>query len=135
MLVDVEKMLYGSPAIDLAHATLYTSTTWDIDCGVALSRDAIAGFYRDYLRRIDATLAERLKPWLLPMRRLTWLRTTTWACRYRVETLYLGKAGDPTSPYVRHVTRRIADFLDAATIAQVRTEWLGDNPLDLASIA
>jgi len=27
---DLEKALYGSPAIDLAHCSLYTSTTWDI---------------------------------------------------------------------------------------------------------
>lgn len=129
ILVDIEKMLYGSPAIDLAHATLYTSTTWDIDCGVALSRADILAFYRDYLRRIDATLAARLKPWLLPMRRLTWLRTTTWACRYLVETIYRGKAGDPASAYVQHVKARIADFLDERTIEVVRQEWLNTRPL------
>ncbi len=131
ILVDVEKMLYGAPGIDLAHATLYTSTTWDIDGGAALPRAAIQGFYRDYLQRIDRDLARRQAPWLLPLRRLTWLRTTTWAARYRVETLYKGKAGDPQSPYVKHVTERIADFLDADTMARVRREWLGPNPLEL----
>ncbi len=129
ILVDVEKMLYGSPAVDLAHATLYTSTTWDIDCGVALARADILAFYRDYLERIDAALAARLRPWLLPMRRLTWLRTTTWACRYLVEAIYRGKAGDPASPYARHVRARIADFLDARTIASVRAEWLEPGAL------
>lgn len=135
ILVDVEKMLYGAPGIDLAHATLYTSTTWDIDGGAALPRAAIQGFYRDYLRRIDPDLARRQLPWLLPLRRLTWLRTTTWAARYRVETLYKGKAGDPKSPYVKHVTERIADFLDADTMARIRREWLGPNPLELEDIA
>lgn len=132
ILVDVEKMLYGSPAIDLAHATLYTSTTWDIDCGVALERKDIAGFYAGYLGLIDLALAQRLRPWLLPMRRLTWLRTTTWACRYLVETIYRGKAGDPNSRYVRHVRARIADFLDHRTISAARREWLGDDTLRLA---
>jgi len=131
ILVDVEKMLYGSPAIDLAHATLYTSTTWDIDCGVALSRADIAGFYRDYRARIDAALGQRLRPWLTPLRRLTWLRTTTWACRFKAEILGRGAAGDPDSPYVRHVGARIADFLDAATIARIRQEWLGGETLRL----
>ncbi|MCK6453680.1 MAG: aminoglycoside phosphotransferase family protein [Alphaproteobacteria bacterium] len=126
ILVDVEKMLYGSPAIDLAHATLYTSTTWDIDTGVALDPADVAGFYRDYLARIDPALARRLGPWLAPMRRLTWLRTTTWACRFKAEILGRGAAGDPGSPYVRHVSARIADFLDPATIARIRHEWLDD---------
>jgi len=134
ILVDVEKMLYGAPGIDLAHATLYTSTTWDVD-GSALPKAAILGFYRDYLARIDRDLARRQLPWLLPLRRLTWLRTTTWAARYRVETLYKGKAGDPKSPYVRHVTERISDFLDGDTMARVRREWLGPNPLELDDLA
>ncbi len=131
ILVDVEKMLYGSPAIDLAHATLYTSTTWDIDCGIALAPADVAGFYRTYLARIDPGLARRLRPWLTPMRRLTWLRTTTWACRFRVEIIGHGAAGDPDSAYMRHVTARIADFLDAATIARIRAEWLGADTLRL----
>jgi hypothetical protein len=66
------------------------------------------------------------------MRRLTWLRTTTWACRYLVETLYRGKAGDPASPYVRHVRARIADILDERTIEVVRQEWLGEESLRLS---
>lgn len=124
IFVDIEKTIYGSPAVDLAHATLYTSTTWDVDCGVALAPDAVAGFYRDYLARIAGDLAQRLKPWLAPMRRLTWLRTTTWACRFKAEMLDRGKAGDPASRYVRHVAARTAEFLSAATIAQIRQEWL-----------
>lgn len=122
--IDIEKTIYGSPAIDLAHAVLYTSATWDVDCGIVLEADAIAGFYRDYLARIDSRLAQRLKPWLKPMRRLTWLRTTTWACRFKAEVLDRGGAGDPSSDYVRHVRARIADFLNPATIASIRREWL-----------
>lgn len=133
ILVDVEKMIYGSPAIDLAHATLYTSTTWDIDCGAPLARDDVVAFYRTYLARIDATLAARLSPWLTPMRRLTWLRTTTWACRFKAEVLDRGKAGDLDSPYVRHVTARISDFLDAGTIASIREEWRGEKVLEMFS--
>ena len=124
MFVDIEKTIYGSPAVDLAHATVYTSTTWDVDCGSVLKPDVVAGFYRDYRARIDADLARRLKPWLAPMRRLTWLRTTTWACRFKAELLDRGEAGDPASAYVRHVQARIADFLNPATIASIRREWL-----------
>lgn len=124
MLVDVEKMIYGSPAIDLAHATLRVSTAWDIDCGAVLVADDVRGFYRDYLARIDADLARRLMPWLAPMRRLTWLRTTTWASRFKVETVDAGKLGDAGTAFLRHVRARIADILDPATVAAMRGEWL-----------
>jgi hypothetical protein len=31
VLVDLEKLRYSYPPLDLAHATRYTSTTWDVD--------------------------------------------------------------------------------------------------------
>ena len=129
ILVDVEKMIYGSPAIDLAHATLRVSTAWDIDCGAVLTQDETRGFYRDYLGRIDADLARRLKPWLGSMRRLTWLRTTTWAGRFKAETLNTGKLSDSASPFLQHVRARIADILDPKTVAAARQEWLEGRAL------
>src|SRR5438067_1022778 len=75
VLVDLEKVLYGSPAIDLAHCTLPTSTSWDLDVQAVLSRDDIVAFYRHYLARIGPLRAARLRPLLVPSRRLTWLRT------------------------------------------------------------
>jgi aminoglycoside phosphotransferase (APT) family kinase protein len=132
MFVDVEKAVYGSPAIDLAHATLYTSTVWDPDCGAVLNPDDVRGFYRGYLARIDPGLAQRLKPWLGPMRRLTWLRTTTWACRFKTEVIDRGLAGDPASRYARHARECIQDYLSPATVARLRAEWLGPAPFDPA---
>ena len=41
--VDLEKVHVGSPAIDLAHATLATSTLWHPDIGKLLARDAHVG--------------------------------------------------------------------------------------------
>ena len=40
-LVDLEKCRYSYPSFDLAHATLYTSTTWDMDTHTVLSRPAM----------------------------------------------------------------------------------------------
>jgi len=131
MFMDVEKAVYGSPAIDLAHATLYTSTVWDPDCRAVLSREDVRGFYRDYLGRIDPGLAQRLKPWLAPMRRLTWLRTTAWACRFKAEVLDKGLLGDSASRYARHAADCIRDYLSPATIAHLRAEWLGAEPFRL----
>ena len=50
--VDLEKVHVGSPAIDLAHATLATSTLWHPDVGKVLSRDEVQRFYTLYLEKV-----------------------------------------------------------------------------------
>lgn len=132
IFVDLEKMLYGSPAIDLAHATLYTSTTWEPGISVALTPEQTAGFYRAYLEQVPAELREAIRPWLLPMRRITWLRTVTWMVRWRAVSAV--RPEDPAlgawsrarlAPgMVRHVLDRVAHFTEPETIARVRSEWL-----------
>jgi len=138
MLVDLEKMLYGAPAIDLAHATLYTSTTWEREVAAALSVEQIARFYRAYLDERPADVAAALKPWLLPMRRITWLRTITWMIRWRAVSA--ARLDDPAlGPWSRrrlapdlvaHMLARIDDFTAPAMIARIRAEWLEHSPLE-----
>jgi hypothetical protein len=93
--VDLEKVHVGSPAIDLAHATLPTSTLWHPDVGKRLTAEEVRGFHDAYLARIGAGQAEALRPWLDPMRRLTWLRTALFMARWRVETR---GPRDPSNP-------------------------------------
>ncbi len=131
MLVDVEKMVYGSPAIDLAHATLITSTVWDADCGKVLDQADVAAFYRSYHAAIEPALARRLAPWLQPMRRLAWLRTATWVCRFKIEVLDKGLAGDAGGRHVRHAAKCAADFVGPAMIRAARREWIEGHPLNL----
>ena len=50
--VDLEKVHVGSPAIDLAHATLPTSTLWHPDVGAVLSRGDVQAFHENYLARL-----------------------------------------------------------------------------------
>jgi hypothetical protein len=130
ILVDLEKALYGSPAIDLAHCSLVTSTTWDIDVQSVLSRDETIAFYGDYLARIGETSAARLRPFLAPARRLTWLRTTMWCVRWRVAAAtdqdWSTSRVDPT--LLAHMERRIAAFCEPEFIAAARAEWLSEAP-------
>jgi hypothetical protein len=138
VLVDLEKMLYGAPAIDLAHATLYTSTTWEREVAAELSIEQVARFYRAYLDERPSEVVAALKPWLLPMRRITWLRTITWMIRWRAVSA--AKVDDPAlgpwsrsrlpADQVAHMLARIEDFTDPATIARVRAEWLEHGPLE-----
>jgi len=125
VLVDLERVCYGSPAIDLAHATLYTSTTWDLEVQAVLTPDDVADFYREYLALVGPERATALRPWLLPARRLTWLRTMMWAVRLRALTERGELALAPA--LARHVANRLSDFFAPATVARVRQGWLAPS--------
>ena len=129
--VDLEKVHVGSPAIDLAHATLPTSTLWHPDVGKRLTAAEIQRFYESYLARIGAEKVEAMRPWLVPMRRLTWLRTTLFMARWRVETR---SPRDPLNPsqwsdagldpnMKAHVDARIDMAFDRDFIRSLRSEW------------
>jgi aminoglycoside phosphotransferase len=129
--VDLEKVHVGSPAIDLAHATLATSTLWHPDVGKVLSRAEVEAFYRLYLEKVGRRQAADLEPWLTPMRRLTWLRTTLFMARWRVQTRAPRDPADPAQwsdagldPAMKaHIDRCIDQCFRRATIRSIRAEW------------
>lgn len=131
IFVDLEKMLYGAPAIDLAHATVYTSTMWDADVATALTGDDVALFYAAYFAAIPGPLAERIRPWCGPLRRFTWLRTTTWCAKWRVQSrdgaAWSAMQHDPA--YIGSVRARITDYFDPATIEGIRAGFDADDAL------
>ena len=130
--VDLEKVHVGSPAIDLAHATLATSTLWHPDVGKVLSRAEVQRFYALYLERVGHRQAAELEPWLQPMRRLTWLRTTLFMARWRVQTRQPRHPGDPTqwsdaglAPAMKaHIDARIDQCFRSEMIQSIRAEWM-----------
>jgi len=130
--VDLEKVHVGSPAIDLAHATLATSTLWHPDIGKLLSRDEVQRFYDLYLDKVGKKRAAELQPWLLPMRRLTWLRTTLFMARWRVQTRTSRDPSDPgqwsdagLEPRMKaHIDAAIDRCFDRDFVRAVRAEWL-----------
>jgi aminoglycoside phosphotransferase (APT) family kinase protein len=130
--VDLEKVHVGSPAIDLAHATLATSTLWDPAVGKVLSRGEVDGFYTLYLEKVGQRQAAALEPWLQPMRRLTWLRTTLFMARWRVQTRAPRDPSDSTqwsdaglAPAMKaHIDARIDQCFRRETIDSIRAEWM-----------
>ncbi len=130
--VDLEKVHVGSPAIDLAHATLPTSTLWHPEVGAELSRKEVQHFYDAYLRCIGTKAARALQDWLMPMRRLTWLRTTLFMARWRVETRAPRDPADTSQwsdsgldPKMKdHIDARIDRCFERDVIRAVRAEWL-----------
>jgi aminoglycoside phosphotransferase (APT) family kinase protein len=133
VIVDLEKALYGAPAIDLAHATVYTSTTWDVASSAELTVGQVAGFYRSYLASLAPATAARLAPTLVPLRRLLLLRALTWCALWRVEHRQeIGgwAAGRSAPALIAHVEERTRHYLEPATVRRLRGEWLDPPGLD-----
>jgi Ser/Thr protein kinase RdoA (MazF antagonist) len=137
VLVDLEKARYGLPGLDLAHATLYTSTTWDVAGRAVLSHDEVAAFYQAWLDAVPRELGQASRPWLLALRRVMWLWSVTWCAKWRVRSRGTATSGSTENwsaalsapELVAHVAGRVADYLDPRTVASVRQDWRGDNAL------
>lgn len=122
--VDLEKALYGAVPIDLAHVTLLTSTGWDPDCHGDPSADDVEQFYQHYLDLVGRERAAELGPWLLPLRRLTWLRTITWFVRWKVEWSATGHAAMRDSRMAAHIRAHVERCFEPETVATTRSDWL-----------
>ncbi|WP_448206090.1 phosphotransferase [Azospirillum sp. sgz302134] len=118
---DLEKLQYGHPAIDLAHASLYTSTKWEREVAAALSPEEVAVFHAAWDAAVPPALAQSVRPWLRPLRRLTWLRTLSWMARWAVE----GAALSPDMPesLAVHMDAHATDVLRPDIIERVSRDW------------
>ncbi len=122
--VDLEKALYGAAPIDLAHATLTVATGWDPDSATRLTTDQILAFYRRYLDCVGPARAAELSPWLLPLRRLTWLRTMTWFARWQTAWQGDHHPASRDAAMTGHIATHIAASFEADAIAEARADWL-----------
>lgn len=133
ILVDLEKCRYSAPQLDLAHATLYTSTTWDVASHAVLSAPEVARAHARWLDRLgDAGRAEDAAGWLIPMRRAMWLWSMTWCAKWRVLSRASARrdgAGEDWSAegseaaLVAHVRDRVDHYLDPRTAGRVADEF------------
>jgi aminoglycoside/choline kinase family phosphotransferase len=129
--VDLEKALYGAPSIDLAHATLGPSVGWDPACDVELAMADVARFYRRYLAAAEPSYEAALRPWLAPMRRLTWLRTITIFAKMKARHRAGTWSGAQLSPAFRdRVLAHIDRCHDPEAMTAARAEWLTQGGLD-----
>jgi thiamine kinase-like enzyme len=129
VLVDLEKCRYGLPGFDLAHASLYTSTTWDLQSRAVLTPAEVAAFYRHWIAAsgFDGDAAT-----LLACRRAMWLWSLTWCAKWRASHLGSRDAharGEDWSAelsddaLITHVRDRVDHYLSVAAIEHVREEF------------
>jgi hypothetical protein len=129
VLVDLEKARYSHPPLDLAHATLYTSTTWDVDSRAELSVAEVVGFYERWQRACD--IGPALRPWFVPLRAAMWLWSVTWCAKWRVlspRAAHAGADGEDWSAehssdaLVAHVRERVDCYLGVEAVERVCAE-------------
>lgn len=140
MLVDLEKCRYSYPGLDLAHATLYTSTTWDVDAYAVLSLDEVLKTYCVWSHAMGPA-GEAALPWQLRLRRAMWLWSLTWCTKWRVlssQPSHGSSAGEDWSAersddaLVRHVRERVDHYLSTSVIERTLHEF---DALDRALVA
>lgn len=132
VLVDLEKCRYSYPGLDLAHATLYTSTTWDVDSHAVLSLAEVQGAYAVWAQAVGDAAAQAARPWLVPLRRAMWLWSVTWCAKWRVLSGAAAgtrpdgedwSAGRSDAALVAHVRDRVTHYLSPPVVAQMRAEF------------
>lgn len=128
ILVDLEKCRYSYAALDLAHATLYTSTTWDIDSCTVLSTAEVAQAYAAWAQAVGSAAAQAARPWHGPLRRAMWLWSITWCAKWRASSGAAARADGAGEDWsverssdalVEHVRERTAHYLAPATVRAV----------------
>lgn len=127
-MVDLEKCRISHPGFDLAHATLYTSTTWDMSSYAVLDPDDIAHAYDEWEQAFGPRGSDQ-RPWHIPLRRLMWLWSTTWCAKW------LALSGGPSGAEGQnwsesnneqalndHVRNRANHYLEADVIEAIASE-------------
>ncbi len=132
MLVDLEKCRYSYPGLDLAHATLYTSTTWDIDTSAVLTPADVLSCQAAWEQAVGPDTAKAARPWQVPLRRAMWLWSVTWCAKWRASS---GQAARPTADgedwsterseasLVAHVRGRVDHYLGTQVVEQIQDEF------------
>jgi thiamine kinase-like enzyme len=136
ILVDLEKARYAYPPLDLAHATLYTSTTWDIASSVDLSLTEIVKAYGEWTVGLGAS-GSQWSAWHVPLRRAMWLWSVTWCAKWRVlsrqGSARTGDGEDWSSDnsdraLVDHVRDRVDHYLSWLIVDRIRAEIAALGP-------
>ena len=135
VLVDLEKGRYGGCGFDLAHASLYTSTSWDVNVRIELSKKSVGTFYDTWSQHVSGQFADAMQPYMAPMRRLMWLWSVAWCAMWQLEsnaaaieqknkrnnTRDWASENNPDA-LTAHVRERVSHYLQAETICRIRED-------------
>ena len=129
-LVDLEKARYGMAALDVAHATLVTSTTWDLESSTVLRTAEVIDAYEHWALTVGETAAGEGADWVLA-RAAMWLWSVTWCAKWRVLSQQARRSTPDGEDWSRtmseqrlneHVRGRVDDYLSPQRVAFVMDE-------------
>ena len=129
VLVDLEKARYSHAPLDLAHATLYTSTTWDRSSFAVLDVSDVLLFYRCWEGQCSDAHASQ--GWLVPLRAAMWLWSVSWCAKWRVQSEAAARADTSGEDWsadhndaalTAHVRERVDDYLSPQSVERVVDE-------------
>ena len=139
VLVDLEKCRYSYPSLDLAHATLYTSTSWERGATAWLTPAQVREVHELWESTMGRAGSGRAgsgraddSEWHVPLRRAMWLWSVTWCAKWRVlsgaapsvsadgEDWAVANSADQLA---RHVRGRVDHYLSADIIERVTREF------------
>jgi hypothetical protein len=130
VLVDLEKARYGLTALDVAHATLVTSTTWDLESSTVLRTAEVIAAYRHWALALGEVAAGDGQDWVVA-RAAMWLWSVTWCAKWRVLSQQPRRPtadGEDWSGVMSaqrlfsHVQGRVDDYLSPQRVAFVIDE-------------
>ncbi|MFM2421897.1 MAG: hypothetical protein RL291_427 [Pseudomonadota bacterium] len=131
VLVDLEKARYAYPSLDLAHATLYTSTTWDVASSAVLSTAEIADAYCAWATAFGPSATAHTS-WHVPLRRAMWLWSITWCAKWRALSGSSAKAtadgedwsrDKSSTTLIDHVRDRVDHYLSPEIVKHIDSEF------------
>ena len=131
VLVDLEKCRYSYPGLDLAHATLYTSTTWDVGTQASLRVRELLEFYAAW-SAAAGPLGAGAQAWHLPLRRAMWLWSISWCVKWQALSSLPAKvtvdgedlaAEVSDAALITHVRERVDHYLSPGVVGQVLEEF------------
>lgn len=125
IFIDLDHAFYGQRTIDIAYASLPSSIRWSLPDAPVPDREDVLAFERAWLSALPSGLADRERPWLRPMRRLTWLRQIVWFARGWA----FGKAGTSGRADAAAYRARALAMLMPEAIDRMRAEWIGPTAL------
>ncbi|GAA3950678.1 hypothetical protein GCM10022278_07260 [Allohahella marinimesophila] len=134
-MVDLEKARYSHAGFDLAHATLYTSTTWDLRTHAVLEAASVIEAYRQWaayladLRGGESASVLAHLSWQADLRRAMWLWSSTWCAKW-LATAAQNHTGhyenwdrnNNADTLNRHVEERARHYLSQQVLQQVSDE-------------
>lgn len=131
VLVDLEKCRYSFPGFDLAHLSLYTSTTWDINTRAILFTEDIVTLYQRWQEQMDDSRGSQNWQDLIACRQAMWLWSVTWCAKWKATQRRLADnthSGEDWSAQlsddslIRHVRDRVDHYLSLPILERVMRE-------------